>query len=183
MKRIKVKKYNLERDPKRLTKEFGTIKRGEEEKYSQILYTIESNLLKLYRQDKKRDSTEALDAINMALLYINSYINELEYDFSLVANDRNTALCEGIKMAYDPYENSEIYDIIHTDYNLDSIEGKKAYFATPAKSLLRIKDSVEMWMEKRGSNGYFDFLEGQIGNLVPRDDNEINFAISVKGVG
>lgn len=35
----------------------------------------------------------------------------------------------------------------------------QAYYAEPVICLLRIKESIDTWIKRNGSDGYFDFIE------------------------
>jgi hypothetical protein len=50
------------------------------------------------------------------------------------------------------------------------------YYKEPVICLLRIKDSVAHWLKRRGSDGYFDFLEEWMGDKIPNDD-KMNYSV------
>lgn len=52
------------------------------------------------------------------------------------------------------------------------------YYKEPIICLLRIKDSVEHWIKRSGSDGYFKFLEEWLGSKVA-GDNQMNYSIYV----
>ena len=53
------------------------------------------------------------------------------------------------------------------------------YYKEPVLCMLRIKNSVELWLKKNGSNGYFDFLESYMGQEIP-NDNKMDYSICAK---
>lgn len=174
-----VDNYKLERISSRMAEEFGTIKKGDEELYSFMLHPMEGNLLKLHRKDPTRNGRRAIESIHMSLLKIDGYINGINYDFSRFITNENKAFLEGLQMSFDPFTNNEVSDIASRVYDLNSSEGLKKFFATPVKCLLRIEKSIELWTGKLGINGYFKFLEDQIGHFVEKDE-KMDYAIEVK---
>jgi hypothetical protein len=44
---------------------------------------------------------------------------------------------------------------------------------------MSFEKSIEMWSEKLGANGYFNFLEDQIGKIIERDD-KMDYTIELK---
>ncbi len=171
--------YKLERISSRMAKEFGTIKKGDEELYSFMLHPMEGNLLKLHRKDSARNGRQAIEAIRMCLLKIDGYINRIDYDFSRFITCENKALTEGLLLSFDPFTNQEVFSIASQTYDLTSSEGLQKYFATPVKCLLRIEKSIELWTGEFGANGYFNFIEDQIGNLVEKDE-KMDYTIALK---
>lgn len=171
--------YKLEKISSKMAKEFGMIKRGDEELYSFMLHPMEGNLLKLHRKDTARNGRCAIEAIRMCLLKIDGYINETDYDFSIFITDENKALLEGILMSFDPFTNPEVSSIASRTCDLNSSEDLKRYFTTPVKCLLRIEKSIELWTRELGINGYFNFIEDQIGYFVKKDE-KMNYTVELK---
>ena len=164
-----VNNYQLERISSRMAKEFGTMRRGDEEIYGHILLPMEGNLLKLYRKAKSRNGRRAIEAIHMCLLKVDGYIKGIEYDFSSFVNDENQAFLEGLLMSFDPFTNREVYGVVSRVYDLNSPEDLKKYFEIPVKCLLRIEKSIELWTKELGPNGYFMFIEDQLGGMIKKD--------------
>lgn len=171
--------YKLEKISSRMAKEFVTIKRGDEELYSFMLHPMEGNLLKLHRKDPARNGRRAIEAIRMCLLKIDGYINGIDYDFSRFITDENKPLLEGLLMSFDPFTNGEVSGVASRTYDLNSSEGLRSYFETPVKCLLRIEKSIELWTGELGANGYFNFIEDQIGHLVEKDE-KMNYTVELK---
>lgn len=48
-------RYQFDKISGTMAKEFGTIKRGNEDDHAMMLLTMEGNLLKLYREEEKRN--------------------------------------------------------------------------------------------------------------------------------
>ncbi|OQY07147.1 MAG: hypothetical protein B6I28_05805 [Fusobacteriia bacterium 4572_132] len=176
MKKIKVRDYNLKRDIQRLAKEFGTIKDKEINEYEGLLFSMEANLLKLHKKDEKLNSRRALEGISIALLKVNSYINDIEYDFDMVSNNENIILSEAIRMSFDPYIDYGIKEIVERKYDLKSLDDRKKYFEDPIKCMLKVKESIERNLVAFGKDGYFYFLDKQMIDLLDID-NTMLFAI------
>jgi hypothetical protein len=156
-----------------MKKDFGTIPNGHEEEYTFILSVMEGNLLKLHRQDPARTGRQALTAIKMPLLTVNGYIRQVENNFSSHVPPENQALLHGLLMSFDPFTNEEVHEGVMDEGG--SFDAKK-YFAVPIKCLLRIEKSIEFWTKESGPNGYFTFIEHNMGKLVGQDD-KMNFTI------
>jgi hypothetical protein len=134
---------------------------------------MEGNLLKLHRQNPNRTGRQALTAVHMALLTIDGYIKQVEYDFSGHAVPRNQALLYGLLMSFDPFTNKEVHEVVMKE--VDSFDARK-YFKIPIKCLLRVEKSIKHWSKKSGTNGYFTFIENHMGQLIEQDD-KMNFTI------
>jgi hypothetical protein len=164
-----VNQYKITKMASQMAKEFGQIKKGAEEQYELLQY-MEVNMLKIHYQNPKCTSPRAQEAIHICLMKIDGYINGVEYDLGNYVNPENNMLAEAILLSFDPFSNNEIYDIAGKTYQLETKEGLREYFTKPVKCLLRIVSSVEMWMKEMGADGYFRFLDDQIGSFVAHDD-------------
>ena len=65
-----------------------------------------------------------------------------------------------------------------TKADLSNPASMEEYYKSPIMCVLRILDSVNLWINQQGSNGYFDFLESFIGKRI-KNDGKMNYAISV----
>ncbi len=89
-------------------------------------------------------------------------------------------LKEALMESFDPFTNEEIKNILETDRKMD-LSNKDVlndYYKEPVKCMLRIKDSVEVWLKRNGCNGYFVFLENWMGQEIPKDD-KMNYSIYI----
>ena len=168
-KKSRVNSYKMDKISTKMARKFGKIKKGNEDAYSFILFSLEGNMLKLHRDNNSRNSRRALEAVKLCLLLIDSYLSDIEYDFTSVINDENKALRDGLRMGFDPFYNEEIKNLVSSMYNLDSAKDMEEYFKTPATCLIRIEQSIELWIDNLGINGYFKFIEQQLGEQVPQD--------------
>jgi hypothetical protein len=76
-------------------------------------------------------------------------------------------------MCFDPFTNEHLRPVVEEKCDIHSEDGLREYFEAPVKSLLQIEKSVEWWTKQGGNNGYFTFLEKEMGDMVPHD-NKIN---------
>ncbi len=165
----KIKRYDFDKISSRMAQRFGSIKKGEEEEHAFTMFPMESNLLKLHRENEKRDSRRAIEAIHICLLTIDGYLSDTEYDMSLFLSEENQALAKGFLMSFDPFTNDEIREVLGESCQLDDVENLESYFEEPVKCLLRIEKSIEMWIKARGTNGYFQYIEDLMGDTIKRD--------------
>ena len=93
-------------------------------------------------------------------------MNEVEYDLETYLSDSNKPYLTAFLMSFDPFTNEALKPLAEER----SKEGLRDYFEPPVKCLLRIEKTIEMWTKKQGDNGYFNFLEDQIGEVVVNDD-------------
>ena len=160
--------YQFEKIYSQMEKEFGKIKKGEEEKYSMLLFPMEENALKTYRQYPASNSRRLKEAIALVLFDIKEkYTGEI-FDTQNFRSDDVERLEKALLMAFDPYTNSEIMELLKKQLQTDELtqEMLKNYYKCPVLCLLRIKDSVDMWEKRSGTNGYFDFVESYMGSHI-----------------
>jgi len=165
-----VDEYNFGRISSRMAKKFGTIEKNQENKYINILFPIESNLLKTNRKHGINNGRRVIEAIHIFLLMIDGYFNQIEYDLDPYISDTNNQFLNALIMSIDPITNEHLRPFVEEVYDIDSTEGLHEYFELPVKALLRIEKSIELWTKTHGHNGYFSYLESQIGNVVAHDD-------------
>ena len=176
--RQNVNSYKFGKKTSDMGKTFGTIKKGDEERYSFILFPMESNLLKTSRIKQINNGRRAIDAVCACLFIIDGYLNKIEYDLDQHLTDDVALFVEGLLMAFDPFVNKEILSIVNSSGMVDisSAESLYEYFKTPIKCLLRIEKSIELWTKELGASGYFTFLEKTLGNMVEKNE-KMDFAI------
>lgn len=177
---MRVNQYKFEHICSQMEKEFGKIRKGEEEKYTMFLFPMESNLLKVYRKYPSSNSRRLLEAISLVLFHIESRLTGEEYDLSNFKTEDNDRLVHALLMSFDPFVNEEIKMIIGQE-KLDALNNKeelKSFYTIPVMCILRIKESVETFGKHLGANGYFDFIEENMGELIQEDD-ELKFSIAV----
>ena len=169
----------FERISSLMAKEFGTIKKGNEEGYTFMLLPIEGNLLKISRKTNNKNGRRAIEAIKIALFTISGYLNDYEYDFSKYLTPENQDFVRAILMAVDPFTNEALKEALGDEYDLSSAEDLREYFSEPIKCLLRIEASMQTWTDRNGPGGYFAFLEEYISATIA-NDYEMHFIAKLK---
>jgi hypothetical protein len=165
-----VNTHNYERISSRMAKEFGVIEKNLEGNYEQILFHIESNLLKINRKHGIDNGQMAIDAIHICLLMIDGYLNRTEYDLDPYITETNKPFLTALLMSFDPFTNEHLKPIVEEKCDMQSTEGLHEYFEAPVKCLLWIEKNIELQTKNSGNNGYFSFLENQIGEAVAQDE-------------
>ena len=169
----------FERITTNMVKTFGKVEKGNEGDFALELASIEGNLLKMRRANKANNGRRALEAIKICLFIIDGYINGWEYDLSKYRTPDNESLVEAILMAFDPFTNGEIQEALNNTYDWHSLEDLRDYFTSPIQCLLRVEESVQLWTKRDGADGYFNFIEEFMGNMVPYDE-QMNFTAKLR---
>lgn len=167
--------YQFERIYSEMEKEFGKIRKGEEEIYAMLLFPMESNALKVHRKNPKSNSRRMREAIGLVLFDIKGRYTGEAYDVDSFRDEDNRKLEEALLMAFDPFTNERIKDI--PGMSLEPADLRE-YYKEPVMCLLRIKDSIDAWEKRAGANGYFIFVEEYMGSQITGD--EMNFSVLEK---
>ena len=172
--------YKFEQIRREMEQKYGKMKKGEEDRHAMILFPMESNLLKVHRKHPGSNSRRLKEAILLALHWIDGSLVGKPKDLKRFENEDNIRLRDALLMAFDPFMNAEINDILclQEGLNLRDDETLDNYYKEPVQCILRILESIEHWEKRNGSNGYFQFLEGWMGSKIPADD-EMNYTILV----
>ena len=165
--------YQFEKIYAEMGKEYGKIRKGEEEVHSMMLFPMESNVLKIHRAYPGSNSRRLREAIGLVLFDIKSRVKGEEADTSRFRDADNERLEKALLMAFDPFTNEEIREVLG---QMDA-EHLHEYYKEPVMCLLRIKDSVDTWEKRGGSNGYFDFIEQYMGAQI--NDDKMNFSVMI----
>ena len=173
-----MKLYEFERIYSQMEKEFGKMKKGEEDAYSMLLFPMEGNALKIHREFPSSNSRRLRESIALALFDIKRCMGE-ENDVDKFRNEDNERLKKALLMSFDPYTNDELMSLLKQHYQTDelTLEMLKEYYKFPVMCLLRIKDSIDLWEKQSGPNGYFDFVENYMGDEIR--GTEMNFSIII----
>ena len=165
-----------------MEREFGKIRKGEEETYAMLLLPMEGNVLKIHREFPESNSRRLREAIALALFHIKGNYSREKYDTDNFRNKENERLEKALLMAFDLYTNNEIMELLKEQFQMDilSQEQVKEYYKFPVMCLLRIKESIDTWEKRSGSDGYFDFIEGYMGKEIK--GNDMNSSIMSSGV-
>ena len=169
--------YQFERIYSQMEKEFGKMRKGEEDIYSMLLAAMEGNALKIHREFPLSNSRRLREAIALALFHIKGKCMGEKPDTQKFRNEENEKLEQALLMAFDPYTNAEIMELFiqQTKTSEFTQEMLKSYYKSPVMCLLRIKDSIDIWEKRSGADGYFDFIESYMGSQIK--GNEMKFTI------
>ena len=174
--------YQFERIYSQMEKEFGKVRKGEEEVYSMLLLPLEGNALKVHREFPSSNSRRLREAIALVLFDIKERCKGEEADTGKFRNEDNEKLEKALLMAFDPYTNVEVMEILKQQENTEELsqEMLKSYYKLPVICLLRIKDSIDTWEKRSGADGYFDFIESYMGSQIK--GTEMNFTLMSTGL-
>lgn len=104
--------YQFERIYSQMEKEFGKIKKGNEEAFGMLLLPMEGNALKIYWSNPSSNSRRLREAIALVLFDIKSCYTGEKYDLKSFRNKDNEKLEKALLMAFDPFTNEEIQKVI-----------------------------------------------------------------------
>lgn len=174
--------YQFESIARKMEKQFGKMDKEKEAAYAMIMYSMESNAFKTFRKYPASNSRRMREAILLTLHTINGYLEKEQPDIGKFETDDNIRLKHALLMAFDPYTNDEIGDSLGGDkgINFDDDDFVREYYTAPVQCLIRILDSVDLWEKRKGSNGYFDFLDEWMGEKVERDE-KMTYSILLRG--
>ena len=174
--------YQFERIYSQMEKEFGKIRKGEEDVYSMLLLPLEGNVLKIHREFPLSNSRRLREAIALALFDIKGKCSGETADTGKFRNEDNEKLEKALLMAFDPYTNMEVMELLkqQTQTGEITLEMLKSYYKIPVMCLLRIKDSIDTWEKQSGSDGYFNFIESYMGSQIK--GSEMKFTIMSSGI-
>ena len=174
--------YQFERIYSQMEKEFGKIRKGEEDVYAMLLLPLEGNALKAHREFPSSNSRRLREAIALVLFDIKERYTGEKADTGKFRNEDNEKLEKALLMAFDPYTNAEVMELLKQHEKTEELsqEMLKNYYKLPVMCLLRIKDSIDTWEKKSGANGYFDFIESYMGSQIK--GTEMNFTLMSPGL-
>lgn len=174
--------YQFERIYSQMEKEFGKIRKGEEDVYAMLLLPLEGNALKAHREFPSSNSRRLREAIALVLFDIKERYTGEKADTGKFRNEDNEKLEKALLMAFDPYTNAEVMEILKQQEKTEDLsqEMLKNYYKLPVMCLLRIKDSIDTWEKRAGANGYFDFIESFMGSQIK--GTEMNFTLMSPGL-
>lgn len=160
--------YQFEKIYSQMEKEFGKVRKGEEEGYAMLLLPMESNALKTHQEFPSSNSRRLKEAIALVLFDIKERCTGEAIDTEKFRNEENEKLEKALLMAFDPYTNEEVMKLVLQEKEDKELTPNvlKGYYKLPVMCLLRIKDSIETFEKKAGSNGYFEFIEGYMGSQI-----------------
>ena len=84
--------YQFEKIYSQMEREFGKIRKGEEETYAMLLLPMEGNVLKIHREFPESNSRRLREAIALALFDIKGNYSREKYDTDNFRNKENERL-------------------------------------------------------------------------------------------
>lgn len=178
--RGKMNQYQFDQVVRRMQQKYGKIKKGDEDSYSMMMFPMEGNMLKKFRRNHAANGRRALEAVTLVLHTIEGYLTGKPADVTSFENTENVELREALLYAFDPFTNDELREIISQEMGKDLTDKSSLedYYRDPVLCIMRIRDSIELWTKEMGSDGYFGFIEGQLGKQIDQDD-KMNYTILV----
>ncbi|MGN1184599.1 MAG: hypothetical protein ACI4R7_05170, partial [Oliverpabstia sp.] len=151
-----------------MEREFGRMRKGEEDVYSMLLIALEGNVLKIHREFPSSNSRRLREAIALVLFDIKGNCTGEKADTGNFRNEENEKLEKALLMAFDPFVNENVMKVLKKKTRTRELtqEMLKSYYKIPVMCLLRIKDSIDTWEKRSGADGYFDFIEGYMGSQI-----------------
>ena len=150
-----------------MERRYGKVKKGGEERFAMMLFPMESNLLKVWRRHPDSNSRRLDEAILLAMHAVKSRTDGGDADIRKYETAENIRLKDALLAAFDPEANAEIMAAIKeagVDWgNKDEIY---EFYRVPVMCMLRIRDSIQHWSKRMGSDGYFEFLNGYLGMTI-----------------
>lgn len=167
--------YQFEQVVRRTERHCGKIQRGKENDYTVLFFAIESNMMNVHRKHPEANGRRAREAVLLALNVIEGRLAGEEKDLSPFENRENLLLLDAILYAIDPSSSEKGAEQFRQSGGDETKLQNKEYllelFLLPCRCLLRLLDSIDMWTKKMGPDGYFNFLEGNIGSQVSDNMN------------
>lgn len=172
-----MQRYQFDKIYSEMENEFGKIYKGEEYLFSENLFILESNLLKIHRKYPSSNSRRLREAIALTLFTVKANYTGEEFCTDNFRNENNERLEQVLLKTFDPFSNTLIWDICVSQCGLDFTNQQLLweFYIEPVLCILRIKNSIDTWEKKRGPNGYFEFLEDVIGKTV--SGNELDYIL------
>lgn len=133
--------------------------------------------MKVHREFPLSNSRRLREAVALVLFDIKEKCTGEKADTEKFRNEDNEKLEKALLMAFDPYTNAEVMELLKEQDGTDELtqEMLKDYYKLPVMCLLRIKESIDIWEKRSGADGYFDFMEGYFGSQIK--GTEMKFAI------
>ena len=169
----------FERIQKVMTREFGKMRKSEEDMCIQAVFPMESNALRVHRRYPDSHSRQMRIALLLVLYDLRTRYAGETYDLSDFRNEANERLEHAVLTAFDPFTNPEVRAVLEDSFGtkVDTPEFLKEYYTIPIKGILRTIQSVDQWTKMAGSNGYFEFIEQYMGHMVRGTDMAFSIVV------
>ena len=153
----KINAYQLTKVSSRLSKKFGVIHKGEEEKYAMSLFPFEMNLLLEHKRNPHTAERDAVEAIQLCLLTLEEHIYKVEYDLEPFFTPKNSDYYDALMKTFKSFIGEDTIQIVEFESQIDTLSDED--ISVIVKCLVRIEKSINLWMKEMGRNGYFKFIE------------------------
>lgn len=106
----------------------------------------------------------------------------MPYDTEKFRDDDNERLEHALLMAFDPFTNDEIKEVLTSENKLDfdNLQELHDYYKEPVQCLIRIKESIDTWEKHNGSDRYFNFIEEIMGPEITGDELKNSVLLPLK---
>ena len=173
---VKINQYKFGKICGEMAQRFGRIQKGEEQNYEVVFFPMESNALKVHRKYPSSSGRRMSEAVTLALFQVKQYLTGEKYDLGTFETEDNKRLVHALLMAFDPFTNDEIRALLGKSYNLEDKEVLTEYYKVTVLCLIRMKDSVDLWENEWGLDGYFSYVESTFGATV-KNDEKFDFTV------
>lgn len=169
---MNVNRYQFDKIVQVMKNEIGSIRKGRESEYEGELRILEQFLYESY--PKYHVNGRQLSEIMKVVLWdIKSYMEHTEYDYSKWMEDLYREYADEIETLFLPDKNKRLENILRISPDSMSSEERKEYLKLPAKCIIRVLESIEMWTKERGADGYYNFIEEFFGQMKYIDENPV----------
>ena len=108
----KMNQYQFDQVVRRMQQKYGKIKKGNEDAYSMMMFPMEGNMLKRFRNNPAANGRRALEAVALVLHQVEGYLTGKSVDVSSFENAENLVLRDALLYAFDPFANDELKEIL-----------------------------------------------------------------------
>lgn len=155
---MNVNRYQFDSIVSKTKKTITPIIRGEEDgEYFEYLAIVEI-LLSRFHKNFGINGRQAKEIIQLVLYDIKGVADGVEYDCSKWTEECYYICADIIEQCILPEKNPKLKAQLKDDVVLDD-----DYFEFARAVLIRIHESVTLWTNENGSQGYFNFISGFLG--------------------
>ncbi|MDO4521255.1 MAG: hypothetical protein Q4B44_06400 [Erysipelotrichaceae bacterium] len=158
-----------------MERRYGKVNKGYEDEFTPVFFAIESNMMIVHRKHRAANGRRAKEAVMLALHRIEAIVTGEEKDLSAFENPENKLLFNAIMYAIDPLASEKGKERFSQaggdEAKLKDLEYLHDMYIVPSRCLMRIAESIDMWTKNMGPDGYFNFMEGNMGSHVSDEMN------------
>ncbi|MBQ8162001.1 MAG: hypothetical protein IJ083_14845 [Clostridia bacterium] len=158
-----------------MKKKYG---KAEEDPEIEILFCMESNVLRAKRKHPEIKDFDMQEALCAALYTIKGYLTGKQEDVSKYVTEQVRLLQDAVLYAVDPFRHPEQpLCMALMDYQEDDrTQVLEENYRTAIRCMVRTAESVNIWRQAGG--GYFALLERDFGAMV-KEDAEDDYTIAM----